>query len=439
MGRALRRAFWVVAAALGVAIAVPFLVPVSHFIPELSRYVSDKLGQPMAIEALRLHLIPSPRVVAHRVTAGRRGQVTIGELEIVPDLGALVGGARSIRLIRAQRVVIEEGALAIPHARAKPSPGGAQLEVRRVLLNAVKLKHPIVDMPLFDADVRLAKGLRLREARFETHDGKLKLRVVPAGPDALAVELAATSWTLLAGSPLEFDALAAHGTLKGGELELAKLEGALYGGKISGSAHIAWGKHWQAAGRVALAGVELAPLQKALGKPAHLSGRLHADANFSTQAKTAAELREQLSLQAPFEVLGGVYRGVDLARASQLGDERDPGDATYFEELKGRLELSGQRVRLQPLCMRSPSLVAAGKVEIAPDKSVNGKLDISVAQTGGILGVPVTLGGTTDEVTMRPSKGYLIGAAIGTAIMPGLGTSIGSAIGGRIGVGLDCK
>jgi hypothetical protein len=185
--------------------------------------------------------------------------------------------------------------------------------------------------------------------------------------------------------------------------------------------------------------VHLVPVQRALGKPAKLSGRLKADAAFSTRAKTAAELAGALVLDGPFEVLGGVYQGVDLARVGEIDREDTSADATTFEALHGRIELRGSRVRLQPLCMRSPSLIAGGNVEIAPDKSVSGKLDISVAQTGGFLGVPVTLGGTTDEVSMRPTKGYLIGAAIGTALLPGIGTSIGSALGGRIEGSSGCK
>jgi hypothetical protein len=185
--------------------------------------------------------------------------------------------------------------------------------------------------------------------------------------------------------------------------------------------------------------VDLVPVQKALGKPAKLSGRLNADAQFSARARTPDGLGAALVLEGPFEVVGGVYRGVDLARASEGSGEREAGEATSFEELKGHVELRGERVKLTPLCMRSPNMVAGGNVEIAPDSTLSGRLDLSVAKTGGIFGIPVTLGGTTEDPTMRPSKGYLIGAAIGTVLMPGIGTSIGSALGGRLEGTSDCR
>jgi hypothetical protein len=389
------------------------------------------------MEDLTLHLLPTPRIIGHRITVGRRTQVLIGELEIVPDLRSLVFGPRTIRLIRAHRVALDERALAIPAGMPKARPGEG-VRVRRLALTAVKLTHSRLDLPVFDVDVRLGEGLRMREAVLKARDGSLRLRAEASGAGT-EVLFNATHWTLPAGAPLHFDRLEAQGTLKGQQLALGRIEAELYGGKLVGAAQADWGKQLQLTGKAQLAGVELAPVQRALGKPGKLSGRLSADAAFSTRAKTPAELRAALALDGPFEVHGGVYQGVDLARAGEISGEAGAGDATTFEELKGRLELRGEHVKLDALCMRSPKLVAGGNVEIAADRAVSGKLDISVAQTGGFLGVPVTLGGTTDEVTMRPSKGYLIGAAIGTVLMPGIGTSIGSALGGRMEGGSGCR
>ena len=437
MGKALRRGLGALAVATAVAVAVPFLVPISHFIPQLTLVASEKLGQPVTIEDLRLHLVPTPRIVARHITVGRRAQVMIGELEIEPDLASLVFGPRSVRRIRADRVAIDEAALRIPRGMPKSRPG--EVRVERLVLSSVKFNHSKLDLPLFDADVELDDGLRMRTARFEARDGSLGLRLAPGEAGAIAFELRAANWTLPGGAPLTFSALAAHGSFTGEELVLGKVEGELYGGRLLGRAHADWGKQWQLSGSAQLAGVDLAPMQVALGKPARLSGRLQADAGFSARAKSAADLREGLMLEGLFEVQGGIYRGLDLARAGGLSAGHSAGDTTTFEELKGKLELRGEHLRVSELCMRSPKMVAGGSVAIAPDKTLSGKLDISVAQTGGFLGVPVSLGGTTDQPSVRPTKGYLIGAAIGTALLPGIGTSIGSSLGGQIARTSDCK
>lgn len=437
MGKAVRSTLGGIALAVAFALAVPLLVPMSYFIPEITRFASERLAQPVAIEDLTLHLLPTPRIVGHRISVGRKNEILIGELEIVPELHSLIAGPRSLRLVRASRVAFDESAFAIP--RGMPKRHGDPVPVQRLILTTVKLNHSKIDVPLFNVDVRLGERLRVREARFESVDGALTLVVRPGGDDTAALQLSATNWTLPVGAPLMFDALAAQGTLKGRQLEVTRIEAELYGGRLVGAAHADWGTQLQLAGKAHLAGVDLAPVQKALGKPSKLSGRLKADAEFSTNAKTPAELREALTLDGPFEVVGGIYQGVDLSRAHELAGERRLGDATTFEELKGTLELRGERVRLNQLCIRSPKIVAGGNVDIAPDKALSGKLHIAVAQTGGFVGVPVALSGTTDEPTMRPSKGYLLSAAIGTALLPGIGTSIGLTLGGQLERASGCK
>jgi len=439
MGRVLRWGVLGFAVLVAVAVAVPFLVPISHFIPELERLASEKLGRRVSVDDLALYLIPTPRVVAHGISVGE-GQVTIGELEIVPDLRSFVSGPRTVRVISAERVTIQEAALSIPRGMPKAKGGGTPIVVNRLLMADVKLNHSKVSLPLFDVDVALGPGLRVEHAWLETRDRNLRLEVRPAPGEAMAMILTAKDWTLPAGAPLMFETLVAEGALKGGELDIARIDALLYGGKVAGSAQVSWTKQWQLSGKATLAGVDLVAVQQALGKPGKLSGRLKADAEFSSRTKTAGLLREGLVLDGPFEVLGGAYQGVDLAKAGDLTGGPALGDATMFEELRGTLQLRGKQVKLNELCVRSDKVVAGGNVEIAADDRLSGKLDVSVAKTGGFVGVPVSLGGTTSEPSVSPSKGYVIGAAIGTVLLPIIGTTIGSTIGSRIeGTNSNCR
>ena len=146
-----------------------------------------------------------------------------------------------------------------------------------------------------------------------------------------------------------------------------------------------------------------------------------------------------LALDGPFELLGGAYQGVDLSKAGDLTGKAAPGDATVFQELKGKLQARGKQIRISELCVRSPKLVAGGNIDIAPDQTLSGKLDVSVAKTGGFVGVPVSLAGTTSNPSVRPTKGYMIGAAVGTLLLPGIGTAIGSSLGSRSEGTSNCK
>jgi hypothetical protein len=428
MGRALGRTLLTAVVVLAAAIAAPFLVPLAHFIPGLERIASAKLDQPVAIDDLHLHLVPVPKLVASGIRMGPRADVTIGELEIVPDLASLLSGPQTVRVIRASRVEVTQSALRL--GRGLPDgQRGEPINVKRLVLNDVVLHHDKLKLPRFDAEVELGEGLRLVRAVLESRDGTMRLLVRPGG----SFSFRATNWTLPVGAPLQFEMVALQGRVQGEQIELPSVEGQIYGGKIAGSLRGTWGKQWALSGNASLAGVDLVPVQQALGKPAKLSGRLKAEAAFATQP-------DGILLHGPFEVLGGAYQGVDLAKAGDLTGQAAAEDATPFEELTGKVEIRGRQVRLDELCVRSPKMVAGGTVEISAEQQLSGKLDVSVAKTGGFFGVPVSLGGTTSEPSITTSKGYLVGALIGTVLLPGLGTTLGATAGSQLErSGSSCK
>ena len=400
MWTALRRTLLGAVVVLAAAIAAPYVVPVSHLIPELAGMASASLKQPVSIDELRLYLVPTPKLVATGISIGRRADVRIGELEIVPELLSVFSGPLSVRIIRATHVEMQESVLR--PGRSLPKGGGGEpLVVKRILLEQVVLRHAQWKLPQFDADVELGEGLGVVRAVLRTRDGAIELQV--------------------------------QASFKGDELELSSVEGELYGGTLAGSLRASMGEPRQVSGKARLAGVDLVPVQRALGKQAALSGRLKAEAAFAMQP-------DGLALDAPFEVYGGAYQGVDLARAGDGAGQSAQGAATPFRELTGALEVRGGQVRLNRLCMRSPKMVAGGSVEIGPENALSGKLDVSVARTGGFVGVPVSLGGTTSEPSLTPSKGYVIGAVIGTMLLPGIGTTLGASAGSRLeGVAAGCK
>src|SRR4051812_9078665 len=140
MGKAVRSTVVGIALAVAFALAVPLLVPGSYFIPEVTRLASERLAQPVAMEDLTLHLLPTPRAIGHRISVGKKSEILIGELEIVPDLHSLVVGPPSLRLVRASRVAFDESAFAIQ--RSMPKGRDEPVPVRRVVPKNGEVKTP---------------------------------------------------------------------------------------------------------------------------------------------------------------------------------------------------------------------------------------------------------------------------------------------------------
>jgi hypothetical protein len=442
----LARSRWSRAAAvagvlLALALAVPFLVPLSAYIPDVTRAAEQRLGQPVTLQNIRLHLLPTPRIALYSIKVGRGAPLAIDELRVVPALTSLFGERIVIRLVRADGVRVRQAALAMLERMPKSTPGGTQVRIERIDLRHVSFDYRILKVPPFDLNVDLGPDYAPRSAELRTVDDALEARLEPQGDDVARVTLQGRGWRLpLRVAPLAFASLEASGTLRAGRLELPTVAGRLYGGTLAGSFYMSWSRGWQLGGKADIAGVALVPLFKDLGKPARLSGKLNTQVVFSARAKAAAQLGDALVLDAPAAVQGGAWHGIDLARAAEmpLGNLSGGGE-TPFETLRAIVALRGKTVRLDDICARSPDLVAGGHVEVAPDDALSGLLDVSVAKTAGIVGVPLALDGTLSEPSVGLTRAAKIGAVLGTLVLPGVGTTVGATAGAKLDSFSACK
>jgi len=426
---------------VAVALAVPYAVPLDDYIPEVMDVAAQRIGQPVTLQGMRLHILPTPRVALYGIKVGRGAPLTIDELRVVPELLSLFGEHKVIRLVSADGVRVRQAALAMLNGMPKSNPAGAQVSVRRIDLRNVSFDYRILNVPPFDLSVDLGPDYAPRRALLRTVDDALEARLAPEGDGSARVTLGARGWRLpLRVAPLSFESLEASGTLRGGRLALPKVTGRLYGGKLAGSFFMDWSKGWRLGGRADVTRVQLVPLLKDLGKPARLSGRLNARAVFSARAGAAARLGDALVLDSAAAVQGGAWHGIDLARAAEmpLGNLAEGGE-TPFETLRAIVALRGKALRLDDICARSPDLVAGGHAEVAADEALSGLLDVSVARTGGFVGVPLALGGTLSDPSVGLTTGAKIGAVIGTLVLPGVGTTIGATAGAKFDSVSACK
>jgi len=443
MRAALRRTFWtlaILAGLLAAALVTPFLIPLKGYIPELTRLVSERIGEPVSITGLRLQLLPTPRMRIFGLKLGRRGEVSIERASIVPELLPLLSGEKVVRVIFADKVRIKDSALALLDRLSKDG-GGERVLVRRIVLRRVMLEHRSLKLPQFNVTVDLGPTPSATVAHISSDDGAFNATLSPEGRGRSRLTVKARRWRIpVAAAPLDFEALEASGVLGGDRLDLRQVHGKLYGGTLEGSVSTRWGRQWRVEGEARIDGVQMVPLQAALGRPARLSGRLSARARYSARARTARRLRGALVLDAPFEVAGGEWHGVDLSRAAELPlGKMAKGGTTRFETFKGDLALRGEHIDVTAICVRSPSLTASGTLAVAPDKTLSGRLDVSVAKTGGFVGAPLALSGTTSDPSLSLTRAAAIGALIGTVLLPGIGTSLGLSAGGRLDGTTRCK
>ncbi len=434
----MRRLRWALLATLALAalaLAAPFLVSLKPLAPQIAELAAMRLGHPVRLDDLRLSLWPTPGATAQGVRIGKAGEIAIATVRLELDPRTLFDDKLTIRQVHARRAALNRAGIDIIRGvlrRSSEAPrradGESGVRLKRVVIEDIALELPGLQLPPFDLDLHLAPSAPRWHTVFTARDGNVRLVMAPREAEGIALEVQATDWRVPVPSiDLRFAAFAAQGTLRAGRLAFHRVRAALYGGQVAGEATLGWGARWDVHAALDFHEVDVARLQRAFKRPPKLTGRLTARALMRSRAKRAGALVDGLALDAPFRIAHGAFGGVDLSQAAAVSGDAIVGGETTFDEFTGKLSVRGRARRVDELCARSSALVAGGNVQVDARERLSGRLDVSLANTAGLVRVPVRLSGTPSDPVATPSQLMSVGAVIGTLLLPGVGTALGAS------------
>jgi len=434
----MRRLRWAILSTLALAagvLAAPFLVSLKPLAPQIGELAAMRLGHPLQFDDLRLSLWPAPGATAQGVRVGKAGEIAIETVRLELDPRTLLDDTPTITQVSARRVALNRAGIDIirgflrrsadAQSRAD-SAGGAHL--KRVVIEDIALELPGLRLPAFDLDLHLAPSVPRWQAVFTARDGNVRLVMAPHEAEGIALDVQATDWRVpLTTIDLRFATFAAQGTLRADRLALNRVRASLFGGRVAGEATLGWAARWDLRAALDLRDVDVARLQRALRRPAKLTGHLSAQARLHSRARRFGALAHGLALDAPFRIEHGAFGGVDLSKAAAVSGDAIEGGETQFDEFTGKLSVRGRARRVDEFCARSSALVAGGNVQVDARERLSGRLDVSLANTAGLVRVPVRLSGTSSDPVATPSQLMSVGAVIGTLLLPGVGTALGAS------------
>jgi len=194
-----------------------------------------------------------------------------------------------------------------------------------------------------------------------------------------------------------------------------------------------WHKGWRSNGKVKVQGLAVKEPSRLISKAVYLSGQLSGNGVFSSVAKDAEKLMDNINAEFTFKVHDGVLHGLDLIKVASLLTKQTAGGETSFDDFSGLANAKGHQYHLNNLKLSSGLLSGSGQVVIAENKTLNGTAEVEVKRSVSLVAVPLDISGTVDNPVVLPSKAALAGAVAGTAILgPGLGTSVGIKAAGAI-------
>lgn len=415
---------------LGIALALPFLIPTEGYRTAVQGVASEKLGEPVEIGGLRFAVLPWPSATLSDLSIGKQQPVKIGAVTVTPDFFSLFSAVTVIQSLAISDLTVNPALLARIQVWSKPQPGPKTVSVRRVELHGLNLDMGTIQWTPLQADIRL-NDAGLQSVTAGPEDGSLNVTLLPETQGVYRLQIEGSQFKLPIKPALVFDSLQGQGRLTEAALDLSKLTGRLYGGDMHASIRLDWKQGWRIEGTAKTVDVEVAQIVRMLSPASAFSGRLYADGRFDMAAKTAGALAENLRANVSFEIKDGMLDKVDLAQAAKLLTRQGArGGQTRFDQLSGIAELTGKLYRLKNVRVSSGVLNAVGDVAIDPAKALSGQVTVELKGTSTLVSVPLNVSGTVQEPILLPSGTALAGAALGTGLLgPGLGTAVGSKAG----------
>jgi hypothetical protein len=422
-------------AVISVLIVIPFFIPMRTYLDKAERMASQQIGAPVTIGSGRLLLIPTPRVVAKDISVGKQQELKLEELSVIPTLGSLLSETKIIE-IKISRPVIKKAALdllsALSAKDTEASTAPIAVNVKRVTIDEMQLDWPNMKLPTFNMDIYLTSANAMESLKLQTVDGVLNADVTPKDEGHLIL-INAEKWTLPVGLPLLINKASLEMYLKGSQLDIPKIDLALYNGALTGNAVLSWAKGWRTSGKLQVNNMSVKEPSSMVSKSVYLSGNLSGDGGFSATAKDASALADNLGADFKFNVKNGVLHGLDLVKLASLLTKQSSGGETRFDQFSAVLNVKGKQYALRDINMSSGLLAASGQVKVKPDKALDGVVEVELKKGVSLAAIPLQVSGTVDKPSVFPTKAAMAGAVAGTAILgPGVGTSLGIKAGGAV-------
>ncbi len=410
-----------------VLLVIPWMIPMSAYTKQAESLAARALGVPVHIGSLQVAILPTPRLIASDLIVGRNEEFRVARLTVLPALTSMFSETKAISSIRFENPIIKKAALDIIAAlskQPKDTSSKTTINVHKIRISEAKILWPDMQLPEINAVIDLNKENMPKTASIESLDGKLKFDLTPE-ENRQIITFNAKAWTLPAGAPLLIDKLDVNMVLSSNKLDISNIHAALYGGKLSGHANLAWGKTYKLNGMMKLDNLAVHEPIKLMSKSSRVSGQLSSNGPFSASAKEVKQLIDNLQANFQFNVKNGVLYGFDLAKAPMMLVGRGKGGETKFDAFSGDLDISGKTYRFRNLNIESGLMAANGEVKINPNKSLNGEVEVEVKKSVSIAAIPLEISGTLEDPKVFPTKAAIAGAVAGTAVLGPAGTGLG--------------
>lgn len=379
--------------------------------------MANASGVKVSVGAVRWQLRPLPVVVVDNLVTDQPHPVVLKKLSLYPDISALWQRRIKLDLVELEGAVVPQQSLRALDGAARSVRSGEAIDIGAPPGN---VDWTLDDLPVsrfvfrdvswvsrtgvaaqYDGQADFDTGWRPRMAQLRRPGAKVATDL------SLSRQGQQDRWAVL---------LNTGGGTGHGELQVQTLSN----GRL------------RLSGKLQPKGIEVASAAQAFNRRPLIAGQASGTTTLSADGLNAIELAQSLHTQTTFTMGPSTVLRFDLDKAVRsLGKAHD--GQTRLDSVTGRLDTQntagGMVINLTRIKATSGALTASGNARL-----LNRQIDAEVAVdlVDGLVGVPLTITGPLDKVTVSAPAGTVAGAVVGTAVLPGVGTAIGARLGAAV-------
>jgi hypothetical protein len=397
-----------VVALLVLAAVVLSYIPFSGDKPAIEKLISERLREKVTVGAVHVGIAPLPHLTLNDVVIGDDGEIKIESATVPWDMFGGDKEKKVYKTVELDTVSVKQAALVKMLGWSAPPEGGAKLVIENLTMKSIRLTLNDVTLDKFDGQVLLATdGSFVKANFFVTEQDRLRAEI--ANRDgALQVSFSAKKWRAPLAEALVFSDLKFKGVSHPGGIDISDIDALVADGAVKGSGRVDWGDRWKLAANLELTGIDLDGMTQRFTQQISLTGRLDAKLAINAQGASMASLFAAPRVEGEFVLANGALSNVDLMKAIIEAPNYDKvrGGQTVFKKFSGSAVLAEQRLSLKQMSMVSGSLTAGGVIDVMPDNTIAGKINLELgsAESNPVKDT-VALTGNHHAVRRRPDSG----------------------------------
>jgi hypothetical protein len=379
------------------------------------RELTTALGAPVRVGRLEWQLLPTPKVELQEISVGALSSLRIQQLSLHPSLWAALQGQ-----LQFKRVAVDGAVLPQKTVRRLIN---LNKNVYKSRLAAFWLgaEKPLAQLVLTDLIWIPRSGIAMHYAGQIDFDNHWRPRQ------------ADISWpkSSINGEPLRLN-LTRMAQQERWKILLTQGSGRTLGEislQTTTNADKPSDKPMQLQASLQSLDMDVAGFLKAFSRQGIVSGKASGPITLNASGADIAELASSLRSHSELVISNSSLPLFDIDQAIQSQGNNYAG-RTELDSLSMWVDTqntpTGTLISFSQIKASSNVLSASGQANLK-GQQIDGEFAVDLVD--GLIGVPLKISGTTEQIKISLPKAAVAGAVLGTAVLPGVGTALGAALG----------